>query len=178
MPQPIKNIVKKTLPNKGRCRKKKLETTHAAKVRAIRKKMKGSQEYGTSKLEERFARDFLDRLGIDYEYQYKAESIGRYFDFRLFPNVGGTKVLLEIQGSYWHADPRLYEEKDLNKTQKYDIKVDEIKRKYCERNGIKLLYIWEKDINEHSEKVKSYLKEVLKPYLDGTIENKDKRLRK
>ena len=176
MPQPIKNIVKNTLPNKGRCRKKKLETTHAAKVRAIRKKMKGSQEYGTSKLEERFARDFLDRLGIDYEYQYKAESIGRYFDFRLFPNLKGP--VLEVDGSYWHADPRIYEGKKLDKTQQWDLKVDEIKNQWCRRNNVPLIRLWEKDINEHPEKVKSYLKEVLKPYLDGTIENKDKRLRK
>ena len=35
------------------------------------------QEYGTSKLEERFAKNFLDKLGVEYKYQYKAESIGR-----------------------------------------------------------------------------------------------------
>ena len=28
-------------------------------------------EYGTSKLEDRFAKDFLDKLGIVYETQYK-----------------------------------------------------------------------------------------------------------
>lgn len=170
MSQPIKNTVKSVLPNK-KPRKKKLETTHVAKVRAIRKKMKGSQEFGTSKLEERFARDFLDRLGIDYVYQYKAESIGRYFDFRLFPDLKGP--CLEIMGGYWHGDPRLYEEKDLNKTQLHDIKIDEYKRKWCSRNNIPLIYFWELDINNNPEYVMKELKKILQQYKGS---NKDKRL--
>lgn len=175
MPQPIKkNILNSNNPKKNK--RKKLETTKAARVREIRKKMKGKHEYGTSKLEERFARDFLDRLGIEYVYQYKAESIGRYFDFRLFPDSGGPKVLLEIDGDFYHSYGLIYEQ--MNPMQKHNKMVDEIKNKWCSRNGVQLIRLWEHDINEHPEKVKEYLKEVLKPYMDGTIENKDKRLRK
>ena len=71
MAQPIKKSVgKKPI-------KRKKQTTRAARVREIRKKMKGSQEFGTSKLEERFAKNFLDKLGLNYTYQYKMVSIGR-----------------------------------------------------------------------------------------------------
>ena len=55
MAQPIKKSVgKKPI-------KRKKQTTRAARVREIRKRMKGSQEFGTSKLEERFAKNFLDK---------------------------------------------------------------------------------------------------------------------
>ena len=156
MAQPIKkSIGKKPV-------KRKKETTRAARVREIRKKMKGSQEFGTSKLEERFARDFLDRLGVNYIYQYKMVSISRYLDFFL-PDY---RVAIEIDGTYWHADPRLYEEKDLNKTQKWSKKVDEIKNKWCSRNGVPLIRIWEKDINEHPEKVLTFLQEKLNLFND------------
>jgi hypothetical protein len=80
-------------------------------------------EYGTSKLEDRFAKDFLDKLGLVYETQYKAESIGRYYDFY----IPSANLLIEIQGSYWHGDPRLYESNDLNNTQKRSQKVDTYK---------------------------------------------------
>ena len=169
MSQPIKKSIG-VAPSR---RKKKLQTTKAARVREMRKKMKGSQEYGTSKLEERFARNFLDRLGVDYVYQYKAVSIGRYFDFRLFPEQHGP--VLEVDGTYWHADPRVFEGKKLNKTQQWDKKVDEIKNKWCSRNGVPLIRLWEKDINEHPTMVMEYLKEVLKPWMDGSIEEKKKR---
>lgn len=170
MSQPVKKNIAKDLPKK---RKKKLLTTRAARIKKAREKAKGNQEYGTSKLEERFARDFLDKLGIPYVYQYKAESIGRYFDFRLFPDLHGP--IIEVQGTYWHGDPRIYEEKDLNKTQIRDKKIDEIKFKWCKRNGIPIIYIWEEDINKQPDAIIGYLKDVLKPWIDGSMENKKKR---
>ena len=151
MAQPIKKEVGRT-PTK-----RKKQTTRAARVREIRKKMKGSQEFGTSKLEERFARNFLDKLDVKYIYQYKMASIGRYLDFMLTDYHVG----IEIDGDYWHGNPQLYEEKDLNKTQKWSKKVDEMKNKWCSRNGVPLIRIWEKDINEHPEKVLTFLKEKL-----------------
>ena len=141
------------------------------KTNWIFRKKAHKQEYGTSKLEEKFAREFLDKIGVEYVYQYKAESIGRYFDFRIMPKG----PIIEIQGSYWHGDSRLYEEKDLNATQRRDIKIDELKKKWCTRNGIPIIYIWELDINKNPKMVLNYLKEVLKPYLDGSIDEKSKR---
>lgn len=152
MPQPIRKSVNAVY------KPRKKQTTKAGRIRELRKKMKGNQEYGTSKLEEKFASEFLDKLGVEYIYQYKAVSIGRYFDFFL-PEY---RLMIEIQGSYWHGDPRLYEEKDLNKTQKWDKKVDEIKKKWCSRNGIPLIYVWEMDINKNPKMVMEYLKEILK----------------
>ena len=58
-------------------------------------------------------------------------------------------------------NPKLYEEKDLNKTQKWSKKVDEMKNKWCSRNGVPLIRIWEKDINERPENVLTFLKEKL-----------------
>ena len=75
MAQPIKKSVgKKPI-------KRKKQTTRAARVREMRKRMKGSQEFGTSKLEERFAKNFLDKLNIPDTQQYKGTGINRYFDF-------------------------------------------------------------------------------------------------
>ncbi len=115
------------------------------------------KEFGTSKLEKKFMEEFLDRLGVEYEYQYKAESIGRYYDFRIKPNG----PIIEIQGTYWHADPRVYEDKNLNRTQRRDRKIDEVKKTWCALHGIKLIYIWEKDINENPSKVMKLLKEEI-----------------
>lgn len=120
-------------------------------------------KYGTSKLEEDFAHNFLDKLGIEYVYQYEAKDIKRYFDFRIKDGP-----ILEINGSYWHGDPRIYESKDLNKTQKKNIFVDKIKEKWALLHGIPIYYIWEKDIREDPTKIINFLKEIL------NIHNKNK----
>lgn len=161
MAQPIKKDIKKVAK---KIPKKKREGV------ALQKKKRKHPEYGTSKLEEKFAHEFLDKLGVDYVYQYKAESIGRYFDFRIMPRG----PIIEIHGSYWHGDKRLYEEKDLNATQKKNIKVDEYKRKWCARNGIPIIYIWEYDIHNNYEKIFVYLEKELEKYIKKKQKNAGK----
>lgn len=153
MPQPInKNIINPPKP------KKKL-TTKANRIKQIKTKRKGNKEYGTSKLEEKFAKNFLDKLGIDYIYQYKVESIGRFYDFKLkdYP------IYIEIDGDYYHGRGLIYEE--MSPMQKKNNKVDKIKNDYCSRNGYLLIRIWEYDINHNQDMVLKYLKDTLKSIL-------------
>lgn len=124
------------------------------KTSQVKKKRK-HKEYGTSKLEEKFARDFLDKLKVNYVYQFKAESIGRYYDFYLPDN----QLIIEIDGDYWHSKGLVYEE--MTPTQKRNRRVDKQKDHWALINGIPILRIWESDINKHPEKVMEVLKEKL-----------------
>lgn len=136
----------------------------ATKVKVTRlskevKKKKPHPKYGTSKLEDYFAENFLNVLGVKYIRQYEAKEIGRFYDFKI-----ENGPILEINGSYWHGDKRIYEEKDLNSVQKKNIYIDNLKRKWAENNGIEIYYFWEKDIHENPEQVFLTLKEILKKY--------------
>lgn len=98
MAQPIKKTtpkVKKVITKKVKPKDRRLP--NPPKRTPLKRSQRPHKEYGTSNLEERFAREFLDKLGIEYVYQYKAETIGRYFDFYL-PKAN---VLLEVDGDYW-----------------------------------------------------------------------------
>lgn len=170
MPQPVRKktgtfqkprskAVRKTSGASAGRKDRRLPSKTVVKVK---KRGRAHPLYGTSKLEERFAREFLDKIGVDYTYQYKAESIGRYFDFRIQP----YGPIIEIQGSYWHGDKRLFEENELNAVQKRNIRVDEKKHKWCEMNGIPIIYIWEKDINSDPAGVLNYLRDKLKKYIE------------
>lgn len=142
------------------------------KVKKVLGKKKKHPQYGTSKLEEYFASEFLDKLGVEYEYQFEAKDIGRFYDFRI---IDGP--IIEINGSYWHGDPRLYESEKLNKIQKKNISVDKIKEKWALIHGIPIYYIWEKDIRENSSKVMDFLKEILNIHNNNILikENRKKR---
>lgn len=110
---------------------------------------------GTSKLEEYFMHYFLDKLGLEYIYQYKVEAIGRVYDFFLPKH----RLIIEIDGDYWHSNPNKYKKNQLNYTQKKNKNVDEIKNNWANLNCIKMLRIWECDIKNDTKKVFELIKE-------------------
>lgn len=153
------------------------------KKKVVTKKQRKHPLFGTSKLEEDFAINFLDKLGVKYQYQYEAKDIGRFYDFCIFINGVendlsiGNILLLEIDGSYYHSDPRLVNEDKMNPMQKKNKRVDEYKNKWALEHGIPLVRIWEKDIRENPNEVLKQLKEKL--YIEDKkqilIERKNKR---
>lgn len=159
MKQPVKNKGNKTVVKKEKTVNKKVNKTSFST-----KKKKEHPQYGTSKLEEKFATEFLDKLGLDYIYQFEAKDIGRFYDFYC------QGALIEIDGDYYHSNPLIYEEKDLNKMQMKNKKVDEYKTKWALMNGFPIYRFWEKDINENPTMVLNKLKEIF--YLkDGEQKN-------
>lgn len=160
--------------------KSKKRTTPKAKTARGAVRHPHHQKYGTSKLEEDFARDFLDKLGVKYIYQFEAKDIGRFYDFAIILNDNmtvGNMILIEIDGSYYHSDPRLVKEGEMNPMQKHNKRVDEHKDKWALIHGIPLIRIWEKDIRENPKGVMDELKKRL--YIEDKkvtlIEKKNKR---
>lgn len=143
MKQPIKKNLKRRDNSKPKPRNN------------IAHKHRRHKEYGTSKLEERFAQKFLDALGVKYVYQFKAESIGRYYDFYLPEH----NVLIEVDGDYWHSYGIVWEQ--MTPTQKKNKRVDEAKTHWALSNCVPLYRFWEHDINDHPEAVMEKLKEIL-----------------
>lgn len=133
-----------------------------------------SEKYGTSQLERDFAKDFLDKLGLTYIYQYEAKDMKRFYDFgitayddveyktevkdgihcvkqegQFFP----LDLLIEVDGSYYHSDPRVVNENELSPMQKHNKFVDRLKDKWAAMHGVPLLRIWEYDIRNNPKKV-------------------------
>lgn len=155
-----KNIKKKQEKDK------RLPPKHGIKRKWVRVH---KQEYGISKLEERFAKNFLDRLGVEYIYQFKMTSIGRFLDFY----IPSCNVAIEVDGDFYHSYGLVYEQ--MSPMQKKNKRVDEQKNHWCAINCIKLLRIWEHDINEHPEAVLEMLRRELESGLHE--EEKKKRMR-
>lgn len=150
-------------------RNKTVKTTKVKKTSGTKKRK--HKEYGTSKLEQRFAKDFLDKLGVEYVYQFKAESIGRYYDYFL-PKAN---CIIEVDGDYYHGYGLQHEEK--NPMQKHNEFVDKAKDEWALEHGIPILRLWEHDINNNPTKVMKELKKYIGKNTEKTIlkENKKKR---
>ena len=140
-------------------KRKIIEKKHPDKKIKIKK-----EKIGTSKLEDKFAHEFLDKLGVKYTRQFKAETIGRYYDFFL----NDCHLLIEIDGDYYHSYGKVYEE--MSPMQKKNKRVDKEKDRWAMINCMPLIRIWEHDINHHPEKVM----EMLKREIGYSKERKDK----
>lgn len=146
------------------------------------KKRNHVKEYGTSKLEVDFARNFLDKLNLKYVYQYEARDIKRYYDFAVTvydnypfqyevkdglksiiqPETNVTiSILIEVDGDYYHSNPELIDERKLNPMQKHNKFVDNIKNEWALKHGIPLLRFWENDIRNKPSKVYKKLEKAI-----------------
>lgn len=161
-------------PTRGEKIKKKTKPKSHGSHNPFRKRSH-KQEYGTSKLELDFARDFLDKLGLKYVYQYEAKDIKRFFDFAVtadenYPykyvvKEGVSSIdqdaqmfipnfIIEVDGDYWHGNPNTVDkDKGLTPIQKHNKFVDKLKDEWCGMRCIPLLRIWESDIRKNPKKV-------------------------
>jgi very-short-patch-repair endonuclease len=128
-------------------------------------------KFGTSKLEKDFAKNILDKLGIEYEWQFEAKEIKRFYDFYI-PN---SRILIEVDGDYYHSYDLVRE--DMSPMQKKNQRVDNIKNKWAALHGIPLIRIWEHDIRKSPAKVMKMLKEKIN-YRNEEISKKEELTKK
>ena len=148
MKQPSKNKVNNSSTNKRPSKK-------YFKKKIFKKKSTASETDGSG-LETFFRENILDVLGVEYIQQYEARSIGRFYDFYL-PK---SNILIECDGSYFHCDPKKYS-KPINKMQRHNIKIDEIKNKWALINSFLLLRFWEDDIYKKTDEILKFLSEKM-----------------
>lgn len=108
-----------------------------------------------SKLEYKFE-TILQKLDISYSHSYYIPSVKKIYDFY----IPEFNILIEIDGDFWHCNPITHPTPEY-KIQEINLKNDEMKTKWAEDNGFKLLRFWEYDINNNLEFVINELKNKL-----------------
>ena len=126
-------------------------------INKLHKRVEDKKFSFSSELELNFIKNHIKPLNSNYIQQYYIPEIKQFCDL-YFPD---KKLVIEINGTYWHCDKRIYHDGPINDTQKEKIKKDEIKYNYLKENGYNLLIIWEKDIKENLKEVKKNLKNKL-----------------
>jgi len=117
-----------------------------------------------SSLETRIVNSFIE-IGIPIETQFKFRNYFHRYDIK----IKGTHVLIEVNGDFWHANPKKYKPDDIlrfSETKRIsasDIwKRDQEHKIYAEDKGYNVLYIWECDVTELSDdKLKVYLIDII-----------------
>lgn len=102
-----------------------------------------TKKYGVTTIE-RAVWEYLKEKQVNFTYNFI--KFGFQYDFVIQEH----KIIIEVQGDYWHANPNKYGEgkKPLNDRQKFKVERDQQKRKLAEENEYKILYIWEYNIRK------------------------------
>lgn len=104
-------------------------------------RMFGSGAFRRESSAHRNMRGVLDSLGAVYEEEY---CIGRYSGDFAFPE---KRVVLEVDGDFFHTNPQLYPEGPKCWTQRRNAANDRKKNAYLRKAGWTVLRRWESDIN-------------------------------
>lgn len=129
------------------------------------------RKHTPNKLESRVSAA-LTYLDIGHKFSHYIKR--RQFDFL----ITGTKLIIEVQGDFWHANPKYYKADDqikfitVVKTAKSIWMADKDKQQVAELYGYKVIHIWEDNINalnddELQSQLLTYLADALHLHLPG-----------
>lgn len=130
--------------------KAKRKANPAADKMAKKKRLEKSAAKMSNKMTapERIFSDMMKELEIECISQKVLG--GKIFDFY----IPSKNLIVEIHGDYWHANPLIYEGKELNKTQIRNVKNDKYKTVLAKGNGYSFYVLWEYDLNNNYEEKK------------------------
>ena len=109
---------------------------------------------------ERFIRQTLEKLGMKFTPQFGIDQL--LYDF----HITGTSLLIEVQGDFWHANPRVYPNGPVYHSQKSNVLRDNFKRRKARDNGYWVWYVWEYDIVTEPQRVENELRQRISRALD------------
>jgi very-short-patch-repair endonuclease len=108
---------------------------------------------------------FVEQTLIEMDIPHKRQKwiAGKSFDFLIL----GTNIILEINGDYWHANPRKYLSSDSIKypnrviTAKDKWEEDKAKTILAEKYGYRVIDIWEDEINKNVSQLEKLIADKL-----------------
>ena len=155
-------ISKKISDAQKRYKEKNPEEYRKAKQKAAHASRLSQGNYKKTKIEEK-VEEWLKNNNINYDYSCIIGSGENCFQYDFI--IHGKRILIEVQGDYWHGNPDLFNDdgtdgkRMLNEIQIKKKEIDIIKKKFAENKKFKVLYIWENEINNNNFKS---LEEILK----------------
>lgn len=145
------------LVKKAVAKAKFVANPQAAKAKKKKKLEKAANKMSNKMTEpERVFANMLDELGVEFETQKIIEN--KIYDFY----IPSKNIIVEVHGDYWHSNPLIYEEKELNKIQIKNQRNDTFKGILAKGMGYNIEVTWEYDLKNNYDKEKERFKKMLK----------------
>jgi len=124
-------------PEKAKWLKEKMSIISRKSI--IRRLQNKEMPFFSTRIENLFAGE-MSKRNISFLSQY---NLGNFVcDFAIPSN----KIIIECDGDYWHANPKIYGPEKINKIQKRKVQIDILKDNYLKEKGWTVLRFFESDI--------------------------------
>jgi len=117
---------------------------------------------------------YLEESNIDYKSEVKNkftkynDYLTRIYDPQVDILIESKKIVIEINGDVWHANPKIYKSSDIikkwggSKTAKEIWDFDKFRIKQIEKFGYRVIVLWQLDILKNFDKIKRIIDENCK----------------
>lgn len=136
--------------------KKKANPALAKMNKAKMLKSKASSMSDKMTSPERVFSKMMKELGVEIVNQKVVKN--KIYDFY----IPSKNMVVEVDGDYWHANPLIYEGKELNKIQLKNVRNDKKKDSLAIGYGFLIERVWEHDLHNNYEEQKERFRKILK----------------
>lgn len=130
---------------------------HLLKLHGIKNYVYKETSFGVQTKPEYITEEILKSLDVEYVRERYIKHKTYRCDF-----IIDNKYIIEVQGDYWHGNHRLFENSDLNWTQKNRQKKDKKKREFALNKGYFFIEIWEMDLYNRYNIVYTTIEKIIK----------------
>lgn len=95
---------------------------------------------------------------------YKINTQFQLGNFLFDAHIVNTDILIEINGDYWHCNPKVYKNGPINEMQKAHMRRDFAKKACALQHGFKLITVWEFDIRNSKNNIHEWILKKVKEY--------------
>ena len=127
----------------------------------LRRLKNNEMPFSNTKIEKDMVNE-INKIKIPFVAQYSVDK--KFVCDIAIPNFN---IIIECDGDYWHANPKLYDRNNLDLRQKRNVQRDKFKDLYLSKKGWKVFRFFESEINKSPKKcVDKVIKEIQKQLKD------------
>ena len=95
----------------------------------------------------------------DFNVDFIEEKVVGYYSYDIY--LTEQNVYIEIDGDYWHSNPKYYPDGPKTSAQKVNFYRDKRKDEFSKENNMIVYRFWEDDINNNLPKVEERIREII-----------------
>jgi len=144
-----------TFFGKEESKKRKQESAERFRKLTLKRLQNNEFPFFDTEIERLMAKELIKRK-VPFIKQFNVEN-----KFVCDLAIPPLKIIIECDGDYWHANPKIYDRQNLTATQKKNIQRDKFKDNFLKKKGWTILRFFESEIKSNTSKCMNMIENTI-----------------